>query len=144
MTEKRARFGSRFGIIMAAAGSAVGLGNIWRFPVETGNNGGAAFILIYLISVVILGIPLMAAEFFVGRHARSNTATAYRTLSKSPFWGNLGFLGVIGATLIMSYYIVVAGWVLKYMVLSAEGLLTTVGNGQETTKSWFGRPPIAS
>ena len=138
MTEKRARFGSRFGIIMAAAGSAVGLGNIWRFPVETGNNGGAAFILIYLISVVILGIPLMAAEFFVGRHARSNTATAYRTLSKSPFWGNLGFFGVIGATLIMSYYIVVAGWVLKYMVLSAEGLLTTVGNGQETTTVFEG------
>ena len=101
---------------MAAAGSAVGLGNIWRFPVETGNNGGAAFLLVYILSVAVLGIPLMVAEFFVGRYAHSNTATAYRKLSKSAFWSNLGFISVIGATLILSYYIVVAGWVLKYMI----------------------------
>lgn len=125
-TQKRANFGSKFGIIMAAAGSAVGLGNIWRFPVETGNNGGAAFILIYILSVALLGIPLMVAEFFVGRYAHSNTAVAYRKLTKNPFWGNLGFVSVIGATLILSYYIVVAGWVLKYMVLAANGTLSAI------------------
>lgn len=126
MTQERTNFGSRFGLIMAAAGSAVGLGNIWRFPVETGNNGGAAFILVYIAAVAIFGIPLMVAEFFVGRHARSNTATAYRKLSKSPFWGNIGFICVVGAMLILSYYIVVAGWVLKYLLYSADGTLTAI------------------
>lgn len=126
MAEKRASFGSKFGIIMAAAGSAVGLGNIWRFPVETGNNGGAAFLLVYMVSVILLGLPLMIAEFFVGRHAHSNTATAYKKLSKHPIWGNIGSVGVLGATLILSYYIVVAGWVLRYLLLSVDGTLQTM------------------
>lgn len=126
MEEKRVSFDSKFGIIMAAAGSAVGLGNIWRFPVETGNNGGAAFLLIYLISIILLGLPLMVAEFFVGRHAHSNTATAYRKLTSNPFWGNIGFIGVIGATLILSYYVVVAGWVLRYTVLAADNTLGSI------------------
>lgn len=133
MTQNRTNFGSRFGIIMAAAGSAVGLGNIWRFPVETGNNGGAAFLLVYILSVAVLGIPLMVAEFFVGRYAHSNTATAYRKLSKSAFWGNLGFISVIGATLILSYYIVVAGWVLKYMIYSANGTLSAIFNASDAS-----------
>ena len=74
----RANFGSKLGVILASAGSAVGLGNIWRFPFETGNHGGAAFILIYLVCVLILGIPIMIAEFLIGRHSRSNTAGAYQ------------------------------------------------------------------
>lgn len=133
MTQNRTNFGSRFGIIMAAAGSAVGLGNIWRFPVETGNNGGAAFLLVYILSVAVLGIPLMVAEFFVGRYAHSNTATAYRKLSKSAFWGNLGFISIIGATLILSYYIVVAGWVLKYMIYSVNGTLSAIFNASDAS-----------
>ena len=133
MTQNRTNFGSRFGIIMAAAGSAVGLGNIWRFPVETGNNGGAAFLLVYILSVAVLGIPLMVAEFFVGRYAHSNTATAYRKLSKSAFWGNLGFISIIGATLILSYYVVVAGWVLKYMIYSANGTLSAIFNASDAS-----------
>lgn len=133
MTQNRTNFGSRFGIIMAAAGSAVGLGNIWRFPVETGNNGGAAFLLVYILSVAVLGIPLMVAEFFVGRYAHSNTATAYRKLSRSAFWGNLGFISIIGATLILSYYIVVAGWVLKYMIYSANGTLSAIFNASDAS-----------
>ncbi|MBR3733006.1 MAG: sodium-dependent transporter, partial [Bacteroidaceae bacterium] len=80
----RASFGSKFGIIMAAAGSAVGLGNIWRFPIETGQNGGAAFILIYIIAIALLGVPLMVAEFFIGRHAHTNAAHAYKKLSSHP------------------------------------------------------------
>ena len=73
----RANFGSKLGVILASAGSAVGLGNIWRFPFETGNHGGAAFILVYLVCVLILGIPIMIAEFLIGRRSRSNTARAY-------------------------------------------------------------------
>lgn len=131
MTEQRVNFGSKFGIIMAAAGSAVGLGNIWRFPVETGNNGGAAFLLVYIISVATLGIPLMVAEFFVGRHAHSNIATAYKKLTHNKFWGSIGFIGVIGATLILGYYIVVAGWVLKYLIFAIDGVFQSteiIGN----------------
>lgn len=119
-SQQRASFGSKFGLIMAAAGSAVGLGNIWRFPVETGNNGGAAFILVYVCSVLVLGVPLMVAEFMVGRRSHSNTAHAYRSFTKSRFWGNIGFLGVAAAALIMCYYIVVSGWMLKYLVMSVQ------------------------
>lgn len=126
MSTSRASFGSKFGIIMAAAGSAVGLGNIWRFPIETGNNGGAAFILVYILAIALLGVPLMVAEFFVGRHAHTNAAHAYRKLSSHPFWGNIGFIGVLGGSLILCYYVVVAGWVLKYMFLSVDGTLSAL------------------
>ena len=81
MESKRASFGSRMGIILATAGSAVGLGNIWRFPYMTGMNGGAAFILIYLVCVFLLGIPGMVAEFIVGRSSQSNAARAYQQLA---------------------------------------------------------------
>lgn len=140
MSTPRASFSSKFGIIMAAAGSAVGLGNIWRFPIETGNNGGAAFILIYVIAIAVLGVPLMVAEFFVGRHAGTNAAHAYRKLSGSPFWGNIGFIGVLGGSLILCYYVVVAGWVLKYMFLSIDGTLTElfVPGDASGYKSLFG------
>ncbi len=74
----RANFGSKLGVILASAGSAVGLGNIWRFPFETGNHGGAAFILVYLVCVLILGIPIMIAEFHIGKRSRANTARAYQ------------------------------------------------------------------
>ena len=77
----RANFGSKLGVILASAGSAVGLGNIWRFPFETGNHGGAAFILVYLVCVLILGIPIMIAEFLIGRRSRANTARAYQKLA---------------------------------------------------------------
>ena len=82
----RANFGSKIGIILASAGSAVGLGNIWRFPFETGNHGGAAFILIYILCVIALGLPVMIAEFMIGRRSRSNTARAFRILSTGTQW----------------------------------------------------------
>ena len=81
---KRANFGSKLGVILASAGSAVGLGNIWRFPFETGNHGGAAFILIYLVCVLILGIPIMIAEFLIGRRSRTNTAGRIKAGSGNP------------------------------------------------------------
>lgn len=111
----RANFGSKLGVILASAGSAVGLGNIWRFPFETGNHGGAAFILIYLVCVLLLGIPIMVAEFLIGRHSRANTAGAYQRLAPGTRWRWVGRMGVLAGFLILGYYSVVAGWTLEFI-----------------------------
>lgn len=116
----RANFGSKLGVILASAGSAVGLGNIWRFPFETGNHGGAAFILIYLGCVIILGVPIMIAEFAIGRRSRANTAGAYQKLAPGTPWRWVGRMGVLAGFLILSYYSVVAGWTLEYIVEAAS------------------------
>lgn len=115
----RANFGRKLGVILASAGSAVGLGNIWRFPFETGNHGGAAFILIYLGCVLFFGIPIMVAEFSIGRHSRANTAGAYRILAPGTQWRWVGRMGVLAGFLILGYYSVVAGWTLEYIVQAA-------------------------
>lgn len=112
----RANFGSKLGVILASAGSAVGLGNIWRFPYETGNHGGAAFILIYLGCILLLGLPIMIAEFLIGRRSRSNTAGAYQILAPKTQWKWVGRMGVLAGFLILSYYSVVAGWTLEYVI----------------------------
>ena len=114
----RASFGSRIGAILAAAGSAVGLGNIWRFPYETGNHGGAAFILIYLGCVLVLGLPIMIAEFTVGRRAKASTGKAFGVLAPGTQWKWIGMLGVLAGLLILGYYSVVAGWTLEYIIIS--------------------------
>ena len=93
MSNDRAKFGSRFGLILATAGSAVGLGNIWRFPYMTGNNGGAAFILVYIGCVLLLGIPCMVSEFVIGREGASNAASAYTRLTNGTAWIYKGFMG---------------------------------------------------
>lgn len=115
---ERGGFGSKLGAILAAAGSAVGLGNIWRFPTETGENGGGAFILIYILCVLLLGMPVMISEFIIGRHSHANTATAYKKLAPGTPWKWVGRLGVLAGFLILSYYAVVAGWTLEYTVAS--------------------------
>lgn len=112
----RAEFGSKLGVILASAGSAVGLGNIWRFPYETGNNGGAAFILIYLGCIFVLGLPIMISEFLIGKRSRSNPAGAYNVLAPGTPWKWLGRMGVLAGFLILSYYSVVAGWTLEYIM----------------------------
>lgn len=112
----RANFGSKLGVILASAGSAVGLGNIWRFPYETGNHGGAAFILIYLGCIFLLGLPIMISEFLIGRRSRANTAGAYRILAPGTHWRWVGRMGVLAGFLILSYYSVVAGWTLEYII----------------------------
>lgn len=114
----RVSFGSKIGAILAAAGSAVGLGNIWRFPYEAGNHGGAAFILIYLACVFIMGMPIMIAEFTVGRRAKASTGRAFGILANNGKWNFIGVLGVLAALLILGYYSVVAGWTLEYIVTS--------------------------
>ena len=117
----RGNFGTKLGIILATAGGAVGLGNVWRFPFVTGQNGGAAFILIYIACVLLLGIPVMLCEMIIGRHAHANTARAYTVLSKGKPWKWIGFLGVLTSALILGYYGVVSGWTLQYVFTSLAG-----------------------
>ena len=112
---ERANFGSKMGVILATAGSAVGLGNVWRFPYMTGENGGAVFIIIYVVCVLLLGIPCMISEFIIGRNGRSNTARAYSKLSNGGPWSVIGYMGVLTGFLITGYYAVVAGWCLQYV-----------------------------
>mgnify|MGYP000357429916 CR=1 FL=1 len=117
---ERVNFGSKLGAILAAAGSAVGLGNIWRFPYETGNHGGAAFILIYLGCVIVFGLPIMIAEFTIGRRAKACTGGAYETLAPGTHWKWVGYAGVLTGFLILGYYSVVAGWTLEYIFEAAS------------------------
>lgn len=119
----RANFGSRLGVILATAGSAVGLGNVWRFPYMTGQNGGAVFILIYVLCVLMLGIPCMVSEFIVGRHGQANTARSFRKLAGGGPWSVIGYMGVLTGFLITGYYAVVSGWCLQYVWASLVGHL---------------------
>lgn len=122
--EKRGSFGSKIGIILATAGSAVGLGNVWRFPYMTGENGGAAFILVYIVFIFLLGIPGMVNEFIIGRHSASNAARAYHKMSRGWPWRGVGLLGILCSTIILGFYSVVAGWCLQYLYASIAGQLS--------------------
>ena len=132
---QRASFGSKIGAILAAAGSAVGLGNIWRFPYETGSHGGAAFILIYLACVFLLGLPIMIAEFTVGRRAKASSGRAFGLLAPGTPWKWIGTLGVLAGLLILGYYSVVAGWTLEYVLVSLTNGFA--GQGPEDFVSSF-------
>ncbi|MBR4843927.1 MAG: sodium-dependent transporter [Alistipes sp.] len=120
-TEKRGGFGGKMAAILAAAGSAIGLGNIWRFPYITSENGGGAFILIYLGCILFLGLPLLIAEFAVGHNTKKNPIDAFATIKRG--WGWLGAMGIISVTLIMGYYFVIAGWTLNYTIASATNAI---------------------
>ncbi|MFZ2258245.1 MAG: sodium-dependent transporter, partial [Clostridiaceae bacterium] len=119
----RENWGSKFGFIMAAAGSAVGLGNIWRLPYLTGENGGGAFIAIYLVCVLFIGLSVMLAEFAVGRRSKLSAVGAFRAIN--PKWSFAGVLGVISGFFIMGFYPVVGGWASAYIFKSFSGLLNT-------------------
>lgn len=116
--KKREGFGSRFGLLAAAVGSAVGLGNIWRFPYITGKYGGGAFLFVYLIIVAIIGLPLMLSEFIIGREGKKDAIGSFRELAPGKPWFLSGVLGVLAAFFILSYYGVVAGWTLEYVTNS--------------------------
>lgn len=117
----RVNFGSKLGAILAAAGSAVGLGNVWRFPYEAGNHGGAAFICIYLACVFAFGLPIMISEFIIGRRSKASTGEAYNVLAPQTHWKWVGYMGVLTGFLILGYYAVVAGWTLEYILQAAIG-----------------------
>lgn len=119
----RAAFTTRIGAIATTAGAAVGLGNIWRFPYEAGAHGGGAFMLCYIIFIVILGVPVMCSEFIMGRSARSNELGAFRLYSKRRFWRVPAYMGIVASMMILSFYCVVAGWTVEYFVKSATGAL---------------------
>lgn len=121
----RAHWTSRLGFILAAAGSAVGLGNIWKFPYMTGENGGGAFVLVYLLCVLGVGLPILIAEVYIGRESQRNVVQAFEALDRprSP-WKATGWLGLVTAFLILSFYSVVGGWVLDFLVKALQGQLT--------------------
>ena len=130
MGNDRGNFGTKLGVILATAGSAVGLGNIWRFPYMTGQNGGAAFIIIYILCILLLGIPGMMSEFIIGRHGASNAARAYDKMArevkpdapaKTSRFAIIGYLGVVTSMIILGFYAVVAGWCLQYLLASVLG-----------------------
>ena len=136
-TTNRGGFGGKLAAILAAAGSAIGLGNIWRFPSITSENGGGAFIIIYLGCILLLGLPLLIAEFSVGHNAKSNPIDAFSKIRKG--WGWLGGAGLISVTLIMGYYFVISGWTLNYAVASAtDGIGSDFGGffSDFTANAW--------
>lgn len=117
-TIQRDGFGSRFGVLVAVAGSAVGLGNLWRFPYMVGNNGGAAFIILYLAFVIVLCLPIMFSEFIIGRRTQSNAFGAIKKLAPRSGWLTIGVISVVASVAIMSFYSVVGGWTLDYIIKS--------------------------
>ncbi|MFB3105330.1 MAG: sodium-dependent transporter, partial [Pseudomonadales bacterium] len=116
---------SRWLFVLAASGSAVGLGNIWKFPYITGENGGGAFVLIYLACVALVGVPIMIAEVLIGREGRQSPINTMRMLTqqhrRKPAWVLVSWMGVLAGFLILSYYGVIAGWALFYVMRMAEG-----------------------
>jgi neurotransmitter:Na+ symporter, NSS family len=137
LTAERAHWGSRLGFVLAAAGSAVGLGNIWRFSYVTGENGGGLFVLIYLGAILLVGLPIMMAEFYIGRQTQNSPVGAFRSLSRpgSP-WMGFGWLGVIAAFVILSYYSVIAGWCMHYTWISVTA--TFQGLDGDSAGAMFG------
>lgn len=134
MNQKRGNFGSMLGVVLATAGSAVGLGNVWRFPYMTGQNGGAAFILIYIACILVLGIPGMISEFVVGRHSQTNAYRAYDRISGGKAWRFIGLLGVLTSMIILGFYAVVAGWCLQYLYAAVVG---QVGGDATAVSQYF-------
>ena len=114
----RDSFGSRFGVIAATAGSAIGLGNIWRFPYVVGENGGGAFLIVYLAFVVAIGLPVMMSEFVIGRSSQRNAFGAFKFLAPGKPWSVVGIMGVAAAFMILAFYTAVAGWTLEYIYQS--------------------------
>ncbi len=118
---EREHWGGRLAFVLAAAGSAVGLGNVWKFPYITGMNGGAAFILVYLACIALVGMPIMIAELAIGRSTQTSPIAAFRKLAPQSIWWLVGAMGVMAGYVILSFYSVVAGWTLEYMVRSVQG-----------------------
>jgi NSS family neurotransmitter:Na+ symporter len=135
MSEQREQWGSKFGFLMAAAGSAVGLGNVWRFPYITGKYGGAAFVFTYLIVVFVIGLSVMIAEMTIGRNAKLDAVGSFRKLGGSK-WAIVGWMGFFCGFVIFSYYAVITGWTIAYIYKSFTGLMAQAAAGQ--AKEAFG------
>ena len=137
MADKREKFGGRLAVILAMAGSAIGLGNIWRFPYMVGEHGGAAFVIVYVIATLLISLPVFLAEVMIGRRSHTNARDAFARLSRHhPFWKAAGFLTILIPTLIASYYSVIGGWSLEYLVKSCG--LAFVRTPPEEVSGLFG------
>ncbi|GAA3584180.1 MULTISPECIES: sodium-dependent transporter [Marinobacter] len=137
---KRGLWSSRLAFILAATGSAVGLGNVWKFPYITGENGGGAFVLVYLLCIAVIGIPIMMAEVFIGRSGRHNPVASMRLVAernlRSPLWRVSAIIGVLAAFIILSFYSVIGGWAASYITHAASGDFT--GQSAEVVNQIFG------
>jgi len=133
-TIKRGTWGSKIAFILAAAGSAIGLGNIWRFPTMVSQNGGAVFVLVYILAVVLIGFTVMLTELTLGRHTQKNPVGAIGYIKPRTPWKIIGYLGVITGVCILSFYSVVAGWAVGYMVKTATGAFRGEVTSQLTDK----------
>lgn len=146
MSNSRAQFGTKLGVIATTVGSAVGLGNIWRFPYEAGTHGGGAFLLIYIFFIFVIGVPVICAEFIMGRGTRRNIFGAFRMLHSGRHWAWVGYMGIFASILILSFYSVVAGWTVEYFAQSLSGCLSPSGgslsHGQFDDFSTGWRPVI--
>ena len=123
MSKEKAKFASKIGLVAATVGSAVGLGNVWRFPAEAQANGGAAFLLVYILCVFLLGIPVMIAEFSLGRAGGSDAVGSFKNLGAKRGWWTVGALSVLASYAILCFYMVVTGWTFEYLVQSVTGYL---------------------
>ncbi len=136
MAGKREKFGGRLAVILAMAGSAIGLGNIWRFPYMVGEHGGAAFVFIYILATIFISLPVFLAEVMIGRRSHTNARDAFARLSRHhPFWRAAGYLTILIPTLIASYYSVIGGWSVEYFVQSCG--LTFVKTAPEQVSGLF-------
>ena len=139
------QWGSRHGFLLAAIGSAAGLGNIWRFSYVAGENGGATFLIIYLLCVAFIGLPIVIAEIAVGRNAQGDAVLAFRHACPDQPWYLVGGLAVVGCFFILGFYSVIAGWALKYFVGAVSGTLWQTGNHQQYFDTFISQPvaPLA-
>lgn len=135
--QNREQWGSRLGFILAASGSAVGLGNIWKFPHMAGENGGGAFTFVYLICILIVGLPIVIAEFVIGRKTQLSPVGAFETIAPKSNWKWVGMLGVASAFVILSFYGVVGGWTLKYTLISLTGGFNELAGNPELSGKLF-------
>ncbi|GLB61450.1 sodium-dependent transporter [Cytobacillus sp. NCCP-133] len=125
MSTNREQWSSKFGFIMSSAGAAIGLGAIWKFPYVTGTSGGGAFLLMFIVFTILIGLPMLISEFIIGRGAQKEAVSAYYKLAPNSWWTITGKLGVIGCFLLLSFYAVVGGWVLIYSVMAIGGQIIT-------------------
>ncbi|MCK4765034.1 MAG: sodium-dependent transporter [Candidatus Aminicenantes bacterium] len=139
-SSSRGNWGSKFGFILAASGSAVGLGNIWRFPYAAGENGGALFVLIYLVSILLIGLPILIAETALGRFSGKNPVGAIKAIKPKGPWKLLGYLGVLTGIMILSYYAMIAGWTVGYFFKAVTGKLKNItsANAENLYNSFTG------
>ncbi|MCP5071429.1 MAG: sodium-dependent transporter [bacterium] len=142
MGQKRGQWSGRMGFVLAAAGSAVGLGNLWKFPYIALENKGGAFVLVYIAAIVLVGLPIMMAEIFLGRRGQKDPVGSFRAQAAGKpgarLWPGVGILGVITGFVILSYYSVVAGWTIRYIIMALSGQLNALATDPGALEAYFG------